>query len=81
MNIRVLLFATLAVQLDRKQIDLELPKGATVHDAFAALSKQFSDLAEYESRLAFAVNMTYVKGDHILADGDEMAIIPPVSGG
>jgi molybdopterin converting factor subunit 1 len=81
MTIKVLFFASLAAQLDRREMALQIPEGATVHDAFLLLAKQFSDLSGIESRLAFAVNMTYVKGEHLLADGDELAMIPPVSGG
>ena len=81
MTVRLLLFATLAQTVGRREMTMELPAGATVDDALNALEQQFSDVAEMRSRLAFAVDMTYVSGDHPLCDGVEMALIPPVSGG
>jgi MoaE-MoaD fusion protein len=56
--------------------EMELPAGARARDVWALL-----ELGPEPSGLAYAVNRQYVDRDHALADGDELAIIPPVSGG
>ena len=56
-----------------------LPDGATVQDAADALFEAQPGLRAL--RLRFAVNATYASPETVLADGDEMACIPPVGGG
>jgi molybdopterin synthase catalytic subunit len=56
--------------------ELELPEGSRASDVWALL-----ELGEEPAGLAYAVNRQYVDRDHGLEDGDELAIIPPVSGG
>jgi molybdopterin synthase catalytic subunit/sulfur carrier protein ThiS len=56
--------------------ELELPEGARARDVWALL-----ELGSEPPGLAYAVNRQYVDRDHGLEDGDELAIIPPVSGG
>jgi MoaE-MoaD fusion protein len=55
---------------------MELPEGARASDVWKLL-----ELGPEPSGLAYAVNRQYVDRDHALRDGDELAIIPPVSGG
>ncbi|MDQ3103516.1 MAG: molybdenum cofactor biosynthesis protein MoaE [Actinomycetota bacterium] len=82
MNVRVRLFAILRERAGRDSIDLELPHAATVDDAIAALAAE-PGLGDVLSRLrvAMAVNREYAGGTTSLAEGDELALIPPVSGG
>ncbi len=54
--------------------------GATVGEAAAILSEKYPRLGS-SLGVRLAVNRTYVALDHVLADGDEVAVIPPVSGG
>jgi molybdopterin synthase catalytic subunit len=63
-------------------MELELPEGATTSDALAALGDQpgLTDIVE-RMPLAVAVNREYAPEDHELSDGDEIALVPPVSGG
>ena len=77
----ILFFASLAQHLGTQETSLELSDGATVSDALSALEKQFERLLEMRDSLATAVEMEYVSADHVLHDGDELALIPPVSGG
>jgi MoaE-MoaD fusion protein len=56
--------------------EMELPEGARASDVWELL-----ELGPEPSGLAYAVNRQYVDRDHALRDGDELAIIPPVSGG
>jgi molybdopterin synthase catalytic subunit len=76
MRVRVRVFAGLRERLGMGENELELPDGARARDVWDLL-----ELGEEPAGLAYAVNRQYVDRDHGLADGDELAIIPPVSGG
>ncbi len=78
----VKLFAVLRERAGRDSVELELERGATVADALAALS-QIPELAQPLSRLAvqLAVNRDYASEQTELQAGDELALIPPLSGG
>ena len=80
MTVRVRFFASLRERLRAPEATCELPPGATVDDLLRALHVDFPDLAG-SGRLAIAVNAEYVGSRHTLSDGDEVALIPPVSGG
>ncbi len=81
MHLRVLLFAGLRERLRRDDIDLELPAGARAADVLAALAAVSPGLSGSLSVCRVAVNHEFVAADHPVAEGDEVAIIPPVSGG
>lgn len=81
MNVRVLLFASLASSVGQRELTLSLPIGATVADALVALSASHPPIAAMSDRLAVAVSHEYVEPGHSLHPGDELALIPPVSGG
>jgi len=81
MTIRILLFATLADQIGQRQLTLDLSDKARVGDAIDRLTEQYGQVAQMRGRLATAVNMEYVSADRVLSEGDELALIPPVSGG
>lgn len=81
MRIQVRLFAMQRETAGTKLLHLELPIGATVEDAWAAVVEVVPALAPGRRSLRFAVNGDYVRPDAHLADGDELACIPPVSGG
>ncbi|MCE9589731.1 MAG: molybdopterin converting factor subunit 1 [Planctomycetes bacterium] len=81
MKTRILLFAALAEKTGVKETAIELPDGATVRDALAALEAAHPAVGEMGKGLSMAVNMAYVGRAHVLRDGDELALIPPVSGG
>jgi molybdopterin synthase catalytic subunit len=76
MTVRVRLFAVLRERAGTDELELELPEGARVGDALARLDDLAGGL-----RLVTAVNREYVRPDAPLAAGDELALIPPVSGG
>ena len=82
MTVNVRLFAILRERAGQDRIALELDAGATVDDALAALGRD-PGLAELLDRMAvaMAVNRDYASGDTELHPGDELALIPPVSGG
>jgi molybdopterin converting factor subunit 1 len=60
---------------------VEVPQAASVADLLAVLAEQVPQLGDLLPRCMVAVNRAYVRGDGPLRDGDEVAIIPPVSGG
>lgn len=64
-----------------RNLELDLRDGATLEDAWSALVERFPRLAPGRSAVRFARNGTYTDADTGLADGDEVAMIPPVSGG
>jgi molybdenum cofactor biosynthesis protein MoaC/molybdopterin converting factor subunit 1 len=82
MTIRVLLFAVLRQRAGTESLELELPDHATAADALAALAER-DGLADLIERLPIrvAVNREYVAESTALQAGDELALIPPVSGG
>jgi len=62
------------------ELALELPAGARAEDARRAIVARAPDRLE-RLPLRIAVNHAFVSADHALADGDELALIPPVQGG
>lgn len=81
MKLRVLYFASVRERLRRSQDEVEVGAGATVATLWMALAERHPALREVGDSLRFAVNQEYVERQHRLADGDEVAVIPPVSGG
>jgi molybdopterin converting factor subunit 1 len=81
MRITIKLFAVLRERAATDETSLELTDGATVRVAVDSLAERIASIRELLPHVAFAVNRTYVKPDTILNDGDELALIPPVSGG
>jgi molybdopterin converting factor subunit 1 len=81
MTITVKLFALLRDRAGVAEASLELPAGATVATAAERLAERFPAIAALLPRVAFAVNREYVPRSTELHDGDEMAVIPAVSGG
>jgi len=81
MRVTVRLFALQRAQTGLRNHDLELPEGADVAAAWSALVTDLPVVAGAETSVRFARNGTYVGRDEPLADGDELAVIPPVAGG
>ena len=80
-SVRVLFFASLADLVGERRRSLRLPAGATIADALQDLSVDVPELAARAPHVSFAVNESFVAADAELSDGDELALIPPVSGG
>ncbi|MBI2780885.1 MAG: molybdenum cofactor biosynthesis protein MoaE [Chloroflexi bacterium] len=81
MRIRVRLFAMQRELAGTRQVELDLRDGATIEDAWLALVERVPGLAPGRASVRFAHNGGYAPADTRLADGDEVAMIPPVSGG
>ncbi|HEY8679085.1 MAG TPA: molybdenum cofactor biosynthesis protein MoaE [Candidatus Dormibacteraeota bacterium] len=80
MNVRVVLFAKPRELVGKPNVDLALPVGATATDAWNQLSTRY-DLGPLPRSFRCAVNSEYAGWEDALKDGDELAVIPPVSGG
>jgi molybdopterin synthase catalytic subunit len=82
MTVSVRLFSLLRERAGSDRLELELPNGATVADALAAL-RENAALGELLARLPvqMAVNREYAPPQTRLAANDELALIPPLSGG
>jgi molybdopterin synthase catalytic subunit/molybdopterin converting factor small subunit len=76
MQVRIRLFAGLRERAGTGARTLDLAEGATLGDVWPALG-----LGDEPAGLLYAVNKRYADGDAALTDGDEVALIPPVSGG
>jgi molybdopterin converting factor subunit 1 len=81
MKVKVLIFAALAERLGVREVELALSAVATVDEALRELCVRYPGLADKLDGVAVAVNLEYVGRDTPLHDGDELALIPPVSGG
>jgi MoaE-MoaD fusion protein len=82
MTVRVRLFAVLRQRMGRESIDVELDEGATVADALAELARE-PELTDVLARVPvrMAVNRDYADPETVLSPDDELALVPPVSGG
>ena len=81
MRIRVRLFAIQRELAGTREVPLDLPDGATIADAWNGLVGLHPALAPGRASVRFARNGAYADETTILSDGDEVAMIPPVSGG
>lgn len=81
MRIEVLYFAILRERLKLERETVELAEGASVADARAMLAGRHAVLLPLLPHVQAAVNRTWARDDHRLADGDELALLPPVAGG
>src|SRR5450756_1340319 len=80
-RIRVRLFARQRELAGAREVALELTTGATIEDAWSALAARVPAIASGRPFVRFARNGDYADADTPLADGDEVACIPPISGG
>jgi molybdopterin synthase catalytic subunit len=81
MRVRVLFFGVLKDISGRAEDTLDAPAGATVGDVFQSFCERFGTLAERRPSILFARNGEFVRGDAAVSENDEIAFLPPVSGG
>ncbi|HEX5474566.1 MAG TPA: molybdopterin converting factor subunit 1 [Vicinamibacterales bacterium] len=81
MFVTVRLFARLRELTGAAELTRQLPDGSRAADAWDALTREFPALAPYTTSVSCAVNEAYARPARPLADGDEVAFLPPVSGG
>jgi len=80
-RVTVKLFARLRDVAGASELVREVESGASVRTVWRSLAEQFPEFASYERSISSAVNADYARMDQVLADGDEVAFLPPVSGG
>ena len=81
MHVTIRLFARLREIAGTAELRRDVAEGATARDAWHTLAREFPALAEYGGSVSCAVNEEYSKLTAPLHDGDEVAFLPPVSGG
>ena len=81
MRVNVRLFARLRDIAGTSDLVRELPSGSTARALWDGLAAEFPDLAPYRGSVSTAVNEEYARMDSTLSEGDEIAFLPPVSGG
>ena len=81
MRVRILVFGVLKDLIPESSVMLDLSDGACVRDLLDHYRGSFAEHNGLWRSLAVAVNREYVSGDHALKDDDEVALLPPVSGG
>ncbi len=80
-SVRTLFFAAYRDLLDRSELDVELPEGATVADLVDRLRARGAPFDALPIEPTVAVNRVYAPMSSALGAGDEVAFIPPVAGG
>jgi molybdopterin converting factor subunit 1 len=79
--IRVLFFGAAADRAGTRETEIEVEKEAAIVEIWPLLVERHPDLAPMGGTLAFAVNGEYARGEDTVSPGDEVAVLPPVSGG
>ena len=80
-QVKLLFFASLKDIVGSRQLDFDVPSGATVNDLLERLEERYPGLRPYRSIVLTSLNEDYVDRSTVVSDGDEVAIFPPVSGG
>ena len=81
MNVKVKFFAIARDLVGKDEMLLSLPEHASTTTVIDKLIERFPKFQDWKPYIRIAVNYEYVPQDHKLKDNDEIAIIPPVSGG
>jgi molybdopterin converting factor subunit 1 len=81
MRVRIRLFARLRDLAGAGTLTRDVPDGASVEMVWQALAREFPAAAPLRPSIAVAVNAEYAKFATSVAEGDEVAFLPPVSGG
>jgi molybdopterin converting factor subunit 1 len=81
MRVTIRFFARLRDITGTPELTREAVPGATVASIWQQVVTEFPDLAKYERSISSALNADYARMDQQVRDGDEIAFLPPVSGG
>ncbi len=77
----VKLFAAFQEAYQIPELQLELPLETTVYEVLEQLIKEHPELEKWRDLTRFGINLQFVEPDTIIQNGDEVVLIPPVSGG
>jgi len=81
MKVHVLYFGQLRELANKREEQVEVPEGATVQQLFDRISESFPPLRNFDDVIAIGVNQSFAAREHVLRENDEVAMLPPVSGG
>jgi molybdopterin converting factor subunit 1 len=81
MRVTVRLFARLRDIAGAAELSRDVAPGTTIRAVWRQLALEYPSLADYERAISAAVNTDYARMDDVVHDGDEVAFLPPVSGG
>ena len=81
MRVTVRLFARLVDITGKAELDRTIGPGSTIGTVWRELVAEFPALADYEKSISTAVNADYARMNQAVKEGDEVAFLPPVSGG
>ncbi len=81
MKVKVKYFAVCREMFNRDEEEMELPDGAVLMDILKRLEEEWPEIPEYYQVMQMSVNWEYATERTKLSDGDEIALIPPVTGG
>jgi molybdopterin converting factor subunit 1 len=81
MRVTVRLFARLRDIAGAAELARDVTPGATIGTVWHQLADEYPELEPYGRSISSAVNADYARMDHVLGEGDEVAFLPPVSGG
>ena len=81
MRVTVRLFAQLRDAAGLGVWETEMPAGAIVRDVWRQTTTRHPSIAPFEKAISCAVNATFARMTHAVSDGDEVAFLPPVTGG
>jgi molybdopterin converting factor subunit 1 len=81
MEVTVRFFALYRERAGLSSAPIEIPEGASVNDLTDSVRQRFPRLAPPEVKIVVAVNAEYAEPEQVLRPGDDVCLIPPVSGG
>lgn len=81
MKVKALFFASCRDLVGAGEQEIEMDEGGTIADLISAVASEHARFLDMAPSLMVSVNQEYVERDAALSEGDEVAFIPPVSGG
>ncbi len=81
MKVRMLFYAQLRDLVGMRELEIDLPQGATVHDLLEQIYVQRPALRAHDKSILIGAGLEFVRRDYELKTGEEIAIMPPVQGG
>ena len=81
MSVKILFFATLRDRAGTKSFDIEIPEGTTVQGLKEKIARDYPNLKQSMEAVLISINREYAFDEAVVADGSEVAMFPPVSGG
>ena len=81
MKVKVLLFASLKDIAGRRELEIELDDASTLHQVTEKLASLYPEIGRMQSSVRIAINQEFADENISLNNGDEIAFLPPMSGG